>query len=156
MCTQTTVIATRNESDVCNQAINLEELSPCNHEEAYTRLFLHVKHAALAGYKVCMVNASDTDVLVIAVSVLPVLQDLGLEKLWMAFCQGQNLRWIPIHDVHSYIGIVKSREILFFHALTGYDVVSSFRGKEKNSAWQTLDICPEVCDVLLGSVNIHQ
>jgi hypothetical protein len=44
-----------------------------------------------------MVKASDTDVLVIAVSVLSVLQDLGLKKLWMAFCQSQNLRWTRIN-----------------------------------------------------------
>jgi hypothetical protein len=37
-----------------------------------------------------MIKASDTYVLVIAVSVLPILQDLGVEDLWVAFGQGQK------------------------------------------------------------------
>jgi hypothetical protein len=37
-----------------------------------------------------MIKASDTYVLVIAVSVLPILQDLGVEELWVAFGQGQK------------------------------------------------------------------
>ncbi|KAJ8414100.1 hypothetical protein AAFF_G00066980 [Aldrovandia affinis] len=38
-----------------------------------------------------MVKASDTDVVVIAVSVLQALQELGLQQLWVAFGQGQHL-----------------------------------------------------------------
>jgi len=102
---------------------------------------MHAKHAAAEGNKILMIKASDTDVLVIAVSVLPVLQDLGLEKLWFAFGQGQNLKWIPIHDVNLSIGI------LYFHAFTGCDVVSAFRGKGKKTAWQTWDVCPEASGV---------
>jgi hypothetical protein len=37
-----------------------------------------------------MIKASDTYVLVIAVSVLPILQDLGVEQLWVAFNQGNK------------------------------------------------------------------
>jgi hypothetical protein len=37
-----------------------------------------------------MIKASDTYVFVIAVSVLPILLDLGVETLWVAFGQGQK------------------------------------------------------------------
>jgi hypothetical protein len=37
-----------------------------------------------------MIKSSDTYVLVIAVSVLPILQDLGVEELLVAFGQGQK------------------------------------------------------------------
>jgi hypothetical protein len=37
-----------------------------------------------------MNKASDTDGLVISVSVLLILQDLGVEKLWVAFGQEQK------------------------------------------------------------------
>jgi hypothetical protein len=37
--------------------------------------------------------------------------------------------------------------MLFFHAFTGCDVVSAFRGKAKKSAWQTWVLCPEASDV---------
>jgi hypothetical protein len=45
------------------------------------------------GNKTSIIKAITTDVLVIAVCVLPILQDLGVEKLWVAFGQGQNLKW---------------------------------------------------------------
>ena len=38
------------------------------HEEADTKIFLHVKHAIAVGFKTVMINANDTDVLVIAVA----------------------------------------------------------------------------------------
>jgi hypothetical protein len=53
-----------------------------------------------------MNKASDTDVLVISVSVLLILQDLGVEKLWAAFGQEQK-KWILINDRSSSIGLEK-------------------------------------------------
>ena len=35
---------------------------------------------------------------------MPSLQELGLEKLWIAFGQGASARWTPVHDVVSSIG----------------------------------------------------
>ena len=78
-----------------------------------------------------MVKANDTDVVVIAVSVLEALQELGLQQLWVAFGQRQNLKWIPVHDLCCTLA-EKSKGMLFFHAFTGCDVVSAFRGKGKN------------------------
>ena len=87
MCSNNTVIVTQEEGVVCNQLISLEGLTHCNHEEPDTPIFLHSKHATADGNKTIIIKASDTDVLVIAVSVLPILQDLGVEKLWVAFGQ---------------------------------------------------------------------
>ena len=64
-----------------NHTINLAEVAPCSHGEANIRIFLHAKHAAEEGSKVIIVKASDTDVLIIAVSVLPTLQEIGLQQL---------------------------------------------------------------------------
>lgn len=99
MSSQNVVIVTKEEDAVSNHTINLAGVAPCSHEESDTRIFVHARHATEAGSKVIMVKASDTDVLVIAVSVLQALQELGLQQLWLAFGQGQNLRWIPIHDL---------------------------------------------------------
>jgi hypothetical protein len=70
--TLNTVIVTRGEYDVSNQAVNLDAVAPCSHEEADTRLFVHAH---------LMIVANDTDVLAIAVSTLPTLQDLGIQQL---------------------------------------------------------------------------
>ena len=37
--------------------------------------------------------------------------------------------------------------MLFFHAFTGCNVVSAFRGNWKKSAWQTWDVCDEASGV---------
>ena len=81
MYSNNTVLFTQEEGVVCNQSISLEGLTHCNHEKADTRVFLHSKHAAADGNKSIMIKASATDVLVIAISILPLLQDLGVEKL---------------------------------------------------------------------------
>ena len=57
------------------------------------------------------------------------LTEIGLEKLCLAFGQGANLRWIPIHDSRNNIDPDKAKVITFFHACTGCDVMSAFRGK---------------------------
>jgi len=150
MSTPNTVIVTR-ENDVVasNHEVSMDGLAPCCHEEADTRIFVHARNAAEEGSKVLMIKANDTDVLVIAISVLSALQDIGLQQLWVAFGQGQHLKWIAVHDLQNSIGPEKSKGILFFHAFTGCDVVSGFRGKGKKSAWQTWDVCPEASDVFI-------
>ena len=90
-----------------NQLISLEGKAPCNHEEADSRLFLHARHAVEQGHTSLIIKASDTEVLVIAINVFQILNDNGLGKLWVAFGQGPNLRWIPIHDIRHSIGSMK-------------------------------------------------
>jgi hypothetical protein len=57
------------------------------------------------------------------------------------------LKWIAIHDISPSIGPEKSKGLLCFHAFTGCDVVSAFRGKGNRSAWQTSNVCPEASTV---------
>ena len=53
-----------------------------------------------------------------------------------------------MHELTSTLAPERSSGILFFfHAFTGCDTVSAFRGKGKTSAWQTWDVCPEASDV---------
>ena len=75
---------------------------------------------------------------------MPSLMQLGLEKMWVTFGKGEKTRWIPIHEVVSAIEPEKTHGILFFHAFSGCDIVSSFHGKSKKSAWKTWDVCDEV------------
>ena len=91
----------------------------------------------MEGNKALVIKANDTDVLVIAIATLSSLQELGLQKMWRMFGQGSSLRCITVHDITSAIGPEKMRGLLFFHAFTGCDVTSAFRGKGKKSAWLT-------------------
>ena len=90
VATPNVVTVTKEEDAVSNHTISLAGMVPCSHEETDTRIFVHARYATEAGSIVIMVKASGTDV-VIAVSVLQVLQELGLQQLWVAFGQGQDL-----------------------------------------------------------------
>ena len=143
--TTNVVIVTKEDDVVSNKPTNLTGLAPCSHEEADTRIFVHARDATEAGSKFAMVRANDTDVVVIAISVWHALEELGLQELWIAYGQGRNLRWIPVHDLY-YSLAEKSKGMLFFHAFTGCDIVSAFRGKGKKSAWQTWNVCNEITE----------
>ena len=62
---------------------SLDAVAPWSHEEADTRVFvgLHARDATSQGSKPITIKANDTDVVVIAVSTMPSLQELGLQKL---------------------------------------------------------------------------
>ena len=107
-----------------HQEINIRGIAPYSHEEADTRIFLHASHAAKEGIKAVIVKANDRDVLVIAIGTFPQLQELGLQKMWLAFAQGRHLKWLLLT-----LFTEKISGMLFFHPFTGCDVVSAFQGK---------------------------
>ena len=122
-------------------------MTPYNHEEPDTRIFVHLKKLVLKGHKVGLLDTVDTDVVVIAISCFSELSQLGLEKLWIEFGVGISRRWIPIHDLTSVLGI-KSAGLLFWYASTGCDAVSAFGGKGKLSVWTTWRLFDDVTPVV--------
>ena len=61
--------------------LDLALLAPCSHEEANSRMLLHVSHAANHGHHKILIKTVDTDVVVLAVSVAQGLlpeDELGL------------------------------------------------------------------------------
>ena len=77
----------------------LNSLHKCNHEEADTRLFLHVLDVS---------TNRCTDIVIIA---LYHFFDLNVTDLWVEIGEGQNRRWLPIHLYVMHLG----EEV--FHAL---------------------------------------
>ena len=63
-------------------------IAPCTHEEADSRMLLHVAHAARNGHHKIMIQTVDTDVVVVAVAVARTLQPE--DELWLAFGTGKN------------------------------------------------------------------
>ena len=57
-------------------------IEPCTHEEADTRIMLHVADAAEHGFKKIMVRTVDPDVVVILISHI---QDILAQEVWIAF-----------------------------------------------------------------------
>ena len=112
--------------------ISTDFLSPCNHEEADTRLFVHVNDAVSNGYRKVMIIANDADVVVIALSIF---HSIDVDELWIEYGTGTSRRWLPIHTYAMSLGEELCRALLFWFVFTGCDTVSSFCGRGKKTAW---------------------
>ena len=72
--------------DVCqsnNPQMDVTFVSPSNHEEADTRVFLHAKDMAHHGHTKIAIRTVDTDVLVLAISAFSHLEDIVEEFGWI-------------------------------------------------------------------------
>ncbi len=59
---------------------NCKMLSSCSHEEADTRIMVHVADAVKMGHSLVMIRTVDTDVLVLAVAIV---EKLKIPELWI-------------------------------------------------------------------------
>ena len=76
---------------------------------------MHDRDAAIEGSKALVIKANVTDIVVIAVSVLPQLQEIGVETLWTAFGHGVGMKWIPIHELLNAIGPLRASVFVCLH-----------------------------------------
>ena len=111
----------------------LECLSPCCHEEADTRMLLHLYGAVLDGHKKVLIIANDSDVIVLGVRAFTLLSQL--EELWITYSTGQHFRYMAIHEIAVALGENRALALPAFHAFTGCDSTSSFFKKGKKSAY---------------------
>ena len=114
---------------------NIPVMPNCNHEEADTRLVVHMLHALEQGFKKIQVRTVDTDVVVILVGAFfELTMTQPFADIWIAFGIGKNFRFYSINGLCATLGEPRSRALPVFHALTGCDTTSAFRGKGKKSA----------------------
>ncbi len=127
---------------------NLHLLSPCTHEEADSRMMLHVAHAAQQGHQGILIHTVDTDVVVLAVMIShPTLP--ASSEVWLAFGTGKSFQYLVSHRMSSLLGPEKSMALPMFRVLTGCDTVSAFVGHGKKTAWNTWKSLPELTGALL-------
>lgn len=126
------VVTSYNEKVLCTQPANLQALMPCSHEEADTRMILHAANGASEGCMKILIRTVDTDVVVLAVHFV---SRIPCERLLVAFGVGKSFRFLDIKAYAEQLGPEKCAGILAFHALTGCDTTSSFKGKGKRSGW---------------------
>ena len=139
------VIATHLEEVLSNNTnIDVSTIQPCNHEEADTRLLLHVLHASKNGFKKQLIVTVDTDVVVLAIHHF---FSLNLQELWVEIGVGKNRRWLPIHLYAATLKEDICKALSFWFALTGCDSVSMFAGRGKKTAWSVWQKYPEATDV---------
>ena len=86
--------------------------APCNHEEADSRMMLHVAHAAKHDHHHILVRTVDTDVVVLALMVAETLP--ADNEVWIAFGSGKHLRYLAAHQMAACLGSTKSLAIPVF------------------------------------------
>ena len=114
-----------------------EPMPATDHEEADSRMCLHIADALQKGAKTVMVSTVDTDVEVILAGIFFDLQEKHPDvHLWVAFGKGKHFRYYHINSLCGELGDGKSRALPFLHAFTGSDTTSQFNGKSKKSSWE--------------------
>ena len=114
-----------------NKPIDMTALSPCQQEEADTRMMLHLYHAAGQGHSEVFLRTVDSDLVVLAINIF---HQLRLSALWIGYGIGKHAK------IFQSIAFRKSNacqhcEVLpFFHVFTGCDLVSSMLGIGKKTA----------------------
>ncbi len=141
------LIVTLKEGVVCYPARETYMLAPCSHEEADTRMMVHVADAAASGYSSILIRTVDTDVVALAVAVVDKIE---VSEVWIMFGTGKNQRMLPIHEISKKLGQEKSQCLPLFHALTGCDTTSFFLGQGKKRAWLIWQNLPDLTETLLN------
>ena len=90
------IITTSGADVLSSSLVETEGLTSCNHEEADTRIFIHVKHPSARGLKKVLIKTVDTDVVVL---VIAYARKLELQELWIAFGVRNHFRYLPIHKI---------------------------------------------------------
>lgn len=137
------ILSTHHTAVLCNQPRDNTGIAPCTHEEADTRILLHLADAVKEGYSKASIRTVDTDVLVLAVKAA---QCLSLTELWVAFGAGKNFRHLAAHEIANALGPDCCMALPMFHAFTGCDTVSCFGGRGKRTAWDTWMNFPDVTE----------
>ena len=124
-------------------------MDQCNHEEADTRIVVHIRHALERGAETVLVRTVDTDVVVILVGKLHDLLAYNQRaKVWVAFGMGRHFSIISINSICSTLGEARSRALPVFHAFTGCDCTSQFCGIGKKTAWRAWELNSQVTPAL--------
>ena len=110
---------------------NSTPMDQCNHEEADTRVIVHLLHA-LQTSSLGMVHTGDTDVVVILLSNFHHIKALNpAAEIWISFKAGKTTRMISLNTIATNLGMTTCKAMALFHTFTGSDSTSSFKFKGK-------------------------
>lgn len=130
-----------------------ERMEQCDHEEADSRMCVHLKDALDKDARSILVRTVDTDVIVILTGLFFHLYPAypGLD-IWVAFGMGKYFQYISVNTICMHLGVEKSLALPSFHAYTGCDTTSQFRSKGKKSCWEAWKVYPEVTEAFINMV----
>ena len=125
---------------------DFDTIMPYNHQEADSRIFLHLFHAAQQGHSKAFIRTVDSDAVIIAVGHFG---SLSVMELWIGFGIGKAFQHIPVHEITQTLGPEKSLSCPLFHSFTGCDTTSTFLGIGKKTAWAAWQAYPDLTETLL-------
>ena len=139
---------------LCTPEQDTSSLEPCNHEEADTRMFLHIKDGLdRQGLHRVLIYTVDTDVVVLAISAVAKLNNLNLS---IAFDTGTHFRYLNVNNPANSISHDKANVSPMFHAITGCDTISFFAGKGKISAMDTWSVYTDFTEATVLCLPLRQ
>ena len=109
-------------------------MGQCNHEEADTRILVHLLHA-LQTKSIGLVHTGDINIVVI----LQIISANPAADIWIYFHAGKSKRTINLNSIAANLKTCKS--LALFHTLTGSDSTSAFKFTGKRSCWNILTKC---------------
>ena len=130
-------------------------MTDCTHEEADTRVIVHLLHAVNAGIATVLIKTGDTDVVIILCGQYHRI--LQSSNIWIAFGSGKHQQTINLGMIYHALGPKQCLSMPVFHALTGCDTTSAFRNKGKRMCVATLKKKPVVIGFThkFGSESFH-
>lgn len=77
----------------------------CDHEEADTKIVIHLKDALDKGCSTCLVRTVDTDVVVISIGKYHSLTSQHqTAAIWVAFGTGKNFMYLDVNAICQILG----------------------------------------------------
>ena len=102
------------------------DMSPCDHEEADTRLLVYLGDALKNGCSTCVVRTVDTDVVVILIGNFHHLISINPSvRIWVAFGAGNAFTYFHINYIYHSLGR-RSLWLPCVHSFSGCDTTSGF------------------------------
>ena len=79
-------------------------MDDCNHEEADTRIMVHIRHALEQGAETVLIRTVDTDVVVILICIFFDLVTIKPSSdFWIAFGMGKGYIYFRLYHINSII-----------------------------------------------------
>ena len=122
----------------------ISECLSSNQEEADTKVILHTLQAlneSLVSKVHLRSPSADTDILVIALNLIPHIQ---LDRVFYEYGVGKHRNCLLLSDFHLPDG--ERRALIGFHAATGNDYTSAFFRKRKDKVLEGHEKQREVCN----------
>lgn len=104
------------------------------HEEADTRMILHILYSAeILNASRIVVHTNDTDVVILCIYYCA--KTPSVKELWV---RTDSDSYVPVHQIAACLGKNKCLTLPYFHAFSGKDDTSFIYGLGKKKLWKSL------------------